>query len=58
MTGGKKSQGKRTGVNSRGVKSCIPGIIDILRAILAYNSAKYQHFSIRPGLFDKYHQIT
>ena len=32
-------------------------IIDILRAILAYkyNLAKYQYFSLRPGLFDKYH---
>ena len=36
----------------------IYGIIDILRAILAYNLAKYQYFSMRPGLFDKYHQIT
>ena len=34
------------------------GIIDILRAILAYYLAKYQYFSMRPGLFDKYHQIT
>ena len=30
------------------------GIIGILRAILA----KYQYFSMRPSLFDKYHQIT
>ena len=36
----------------------IYGIIDILRAILAYNLAKYQNFSMRPGLFDKYYQIT
>ena len=36
----------------------IYGIIDILRAILAYNLVKYQYFSIRPGLFDKYHLIT
>ena len=36
----------------------IYGIIDILRAILAYNLAKYQNFSIIPGFFDKYHQIT
>ena len=30
----------------------IYGIIDILRAILAYNLAKYQHFSMRPGYRD------
>ena len=35
----------------------IYGIINILRAILAYNLAKYQYFSMRLGLFDKYHQI-
>ena len=29
------------------------GIIDILRATLACNLVKYQHFSMRPGLFDK-----
>ena len=34
------------------------GIIDILRGILAYNLAKYRNFSMRPGLFDKYYQIT
>ena len=36
----------------------IYGIIDILRAILAHNLAKYQNFSMRPGLFDKYYLIT
>ena len=36
----------------------IYGIIDILRAILAINLAKYQYFSMKPGLFDKYRQIT
>ena len=36
----------------------IYGIIVILRFILAYNLAKYQNFSMRPGLFDNYHQIT
>ena len=36
----------------------IYAIIDILRATLAHNLAKYQNFSMRPGLFDKYHQIT
>ena len=36
----------------------IYGIIDIFRAILAPNVANYQHFSMRPGSFDKYHQIT
>ena len=41
------------------VKKGMPkyGIIDILRAILACNLANYQHFSIRPGLFDENHQI-
>ena len=33
-------------------------IIDIVRSILAYYLAKYQYFSMRPGLFDNYHQIT
>ena len=33
------------------------GLIDILRAILAHNLAKYQYFSMRPGLFEKFHQI-
>ena len=35
-------------------------IIDILRATLTYNLAKYQYFSIaiRPGLFDNYYQIS
>ena len=36
----------------------IYGIIDTLRTILAYNLAKYQNFSMRLGLFDKYYQIT
>ena len=34
------------------------GVIDILRAIFAHNLAKYQYFSMRPGLFDKYYQNT
>ena len=34
------------------------GLIGILRAILANNLAKYQYFSMRSSLFDKYHQIT
>ena len=34
------------------------GIIEILKAILAPNLANYQHFSMRPGLFNKYNQIT
>ena len=43
---------------SYGQKSMpIYGINDILRAILTHNLAKYHHFSMRPGLFDKY-QIT
>ena len=33
-------------------------IIDILRAILVYNLVKYQYFSMRPGLFDKYLKIA
>ena len=36
----------------------IYGTIGILRAILAHNLGNYQHFSMRPGLFDKYYQIT
>ena len=36
----------------------IYGIIDILRAILAHSLAKYQKFSMRPSLFDKYNPIT
>ena len=41
---------------SYGQKSMpIYGIIDILRAILAHNTAKYQYFSMRPDLFDKFH---
>ena len=40
------------------IRMPIYGIIDILMAILAHNLAKYQYFSMRPGLFDKYHQIT
>ena len=39
-------------------RMAIYGIIDILRDILAHNLAKYQNFSMRPGLFDKYPQIT
>ena len=31
-------------------------IIDILRSILTFNLAKYQYFSVGPGLFDKYLQ--
>ena len=33
------------------------GIIDIFRAFLAYDLAKYQYFLMRPSLFDKFHQI-
>ena len=33
------------------------GIVDILWVILAHNFAKYQNFSMIPGLFDKYYQI-
>ena len=36
----------------------IYGIIDILRAILAHNLAEYQYFSMRPGLYNNYHQIS
>ena len=36
----------------------IYGIIGSLRAILAHNLVEYQYFSMKPGLFDKYRQIT
>ena len=31
-------------------------IIDILRAILTHNLAKCQYFSMKLGVFNKYHQ--
>ena len=34
------------------------GIIGIFRWFLAHNSVKYQNFSMRPSLFEKYCQIT
>ena len=34
------------------------GIMGILSAILDSNFAKYQYFSMKPSLFDKFYQLT